>query len=72
MKRRPCRLCHTGVSHRPGIAYRLLLYVVMNFLVVPLSAASPGSRAPTSVVLTVAVHAFFICLPIAWFAARAA
>lgn len=72
MKRRPCRVCDTGVSHRPGIAYGLLLYVVMNFVVVPLSAASPGSRDPTWIVLTVAVHAFFIGLPIAWFAARAA
>ncbi|HEY9504375.1 MAG TPA: hypothetical protein VIQ27_00275 [Gemmatimonadales bacterium] len=44
----------------------------MNFVVVPLSAASPGSRDPTWIVLTVAVHAFFIGLPIAWFAARAA
>ena len=55
-----------------GIAYGLLLYVVMNFIVVPLSAAGAGSRDPTWIALTVAVHAFLIGLPIALFASRAA
>ena len=55
-----------------GVAYGLLLYVVMNLVVVPLSAASPGSRDPTWIALTVAVHAFLVGLPIAWFAGRAA
>lgn len=55
-----------------GVAYGLLLYVVMNLVVVPLSAASPGSRDPTWIALTVAVHAFLVGLPIAWFASRAA
>jgi uncharacterized membrane protein YagU involved in acid resistance len=54
-----------------GIAYGLLLYVVMNYVVVPLSAAGPGSSDPTWIALTVAVHAFFVGLPIAWFASRA-
>jgi hypothetical protein len=39
---------------------------------VPLSAAPAGSRDPTWIALTVAVHAFFIGVPIAWFAGRAA
>ena len=39
-----------------GIAYGLLLYVVMNYIVVPLSAAGPGSRDPTWITMTVAVH----------------
>jgi hypothetical protein len=62
------------LARRPvplGIAYGLLLYVVMNFVVVPLSAASAGSRDPTWIALTVAVHAFLIGLPIALFASRA-
>ena len=62
------------LARRPiplGIAYGLLLYVVMNFIVVPLSAASPGSRDPTWIALTVAAHAFLVGLPIAWFASRA-
>jgi hypothetical protein len=44
----------------------------MNFVVVQLSAASAGSRDPTWIALTVAVHAFLIGLPIALFASRAA
>jgi uncharacterized membrane protein YagU involved in acid resistance len=55
-----------------GIAYGLLLYVVMNYIVVPLSAASPGSSDPTWMTLTVAAHAFLVGIPIAWFASRAA
>jgi len=65
----------TVLVRRPvplGIAYGLLLYVVMNFVVVPLSAASAGSRDPTWIALTVAVHAFLIGLPIALLASRAA
>jgi uncharacterized membrane protein YagU involved in acid resistance len=62
------------LARRPvpfGLAYGLLLYVVMNLVVVPLSAASPGSRDPVWVALTVAVHAVFVGVPIAWFASRA-
>ena len=54
-----------------GIAYGLLLYVIMNFVVLPLSAANSGSRDPTWIALTVAVHAFLIGLPIALFSRRA-
>ena len=54
-----------------GIAYGLVLYVVMNFVVVPLSAASGGSQDPLWITLTIIVHAFLVGLPIAWFAARA-
>jgi uncharacterized membrane protein YagU involved in acid resistance len=63
----------TVLVRRPvplGIAYGLLLYVVMNYVVVPLSAAGPGSRDPTWITMTIAVHAFLIGLPIAWFASR--
>jgi hypothetical protein len=65
----------TVLVRRPvsfGIAYGLLLYVVMNYIVVPLSAAGAGSRDPTWITMTVAVHAFLIGLPIALFASRAA
>ena len=63
------------LTRRPvplGIAYGLLLYVAMNYVVVPLSAAGGGSRDPLWITLTVAVHAFLVGLPIAWFASRAA
>lgn len=62
LARRPARF---------GIAYGLLLYVVMNHVVVPLSAAPGGSRDPLWIGLTIAAHAFLVGLPIAWFAARA-
>jgi hypothetical protein len=55
-----------------GITYGILLYVIMNYIVVPLSAAGGGSRDPTWIAMTVAVHAFLIGLPIAFFASRAA
>jgi uncharacterized membrane protein YagU involved in acid resistance len=61
------------LARRPvpaGIVYGLLLYVVMNLVVVPLSAAGPGSNDPVWIALTVAVHALFVGLPIAWFATR--
>jgi uncharacterized membrane protein YagU involved in acid resistance len=57
---------------RYGIAYGLILYVVMNHVVVPLSAASPGSRDPLWIGLTVAVHALLIGVPIALAVRRAA
>jgi uncharacterized membrane protein YagU involved in acid resistance len=63
------------LARRPvplGIAYGLLLYVIMNYIVVPLSAAGGGSRDPLWIGLSIAVHAFLIGLPIAWFAGRAA
>ena len=50
---------------RCGVAYGLTLYVVMNHVVVPLSAASAGSRDPLWIWLTVAVHALLIGVPIA-------
>jgi hypothetical protein len=50
---------------RFGVLYGLLLYVVMNFIVVPLSAAPAGSRDALWVVLCVVVHALLIGVPIA-------
>jgi hypothetical protein len=50
-----------------GAGYGLLLYAIMNFVVVPLSAASGGSKDPLWVALSVAVHVLFIGIPIAVF-----
>ena len=52
-----------------GAGYGLLLYIVMNGVVVPLSAARPGSKDPLWVGMSVAVHMLLIGVPIA-FAAR--
>ncbi|HEY7613301.1 MAG TPA: hypothetical protein VH764_09925 [Gemmatimonadales bacterium] len=62
------------LARRPvplGIAYGLLLYVIMRYIVVPLSAAGGGSHDPLWIALSIAVHALLIGLPIAWFASRA-
>ena len=50
-----------------GVAYGLLLYAIMNYIVVPLSAAGGGSKDPLWVGLSVAVHMFLIGVPIALF-----
>lgn len=54
-----------------GVAYGLLLYVIMNHIVVPLSAASPGPKDPLWIALGIAVHALLIGVPIALCARRA-
>lgn len=54
-----------------GPLYGVLLYGIMNYIVVPLSAANPGSRNLVWVVLSIAVHAFLIGTPCAIFARRA-
>jgi hypothetical protein len=54
-----------------GAAYGLLLYGLMNHVVVPLSAAGPGSKDPLWIGLSVAVHALLIGIPIALFARHA-
>ncbi len=54
-----------------GPMYGLLLYGIMNYIVVPLSAANPGSRNLLWVLLSIAVHALLIGTPCAVFARRA-
>lgn len=49
-----------------GAAYGLLLYVIMNAIVVPLSAAS-GSDDPLWILVSIGVHAFLVGMPIALF-----
>ena len=48
-----------------GAIYGLLLYAVMNYVVVPLSAASPGPRDPLWIGLSILVHMSLIGVPIA-------
>jgi hypothetical protein len=51
-----------------GAAYGLLLYGIMNYVVVPLSAAGGGgAKDPLWVGLSVVVHMFLIGAPIALF-----
>jgi len=49
-----------------GAGYGLILYGVMNYIVVPLSAAAHGGpKDPLWVGLSVVVHMFLIGVPIA-------
>ena len=64
----------SALGQRPlvyGAAYGLALYGVMNYIVVPLSAAGPGSKDPLWIGLSIAVHVLLIGVPIALFARRA-
>jgi hypothetical protein len=54
-----------------GAGYGLLLYAVMNYVVVPLSAAGSGSKDPLWITLSIVVHALLIGVPIAYFSRRA-
>ena len=55
-----------------GAAYGLVLYFVMNYIVVPLSAAGGGGSGPALwVALSIIVHALLIGVPIALFARKA-
>jgi uncharacterized membrane protein YagU involved in acid resistance len=47
-----------------GAAYGLALYVFMNYIVVPLSAAGPSSKDPLWIVLSIVVHALLVGIPI--------
>src|SRR3989442_10752818 len=53
-----------------GAAYGLLLYGIMNYVVLPLSAAGPGAKDPFWIVLSIAVHAVFVGGPIPLFCRR--
>jgi uncharacterized membrane protein YagU involved in acid resistance len=55
-----------------GIGYGILVYIFMNYVVIPLSnAARPKSFNPLWVSLSVIVHMFLIGLPAALFAKAA-
>lgn len=54
-----------------GAGYGLILYAVMNYGVVPLSAAGPGSKDPLWIALSVAVHVLLVGIPIALITRRA-
>jgi hypothetical protein len=57
---------------RYGALYGLLLYAVMTYVVVPLSAApAGGARNPLWVACSVLAHVVLVGWPCAWFARRA-
>jgi hypothetical protein len=52
-------------SYLCGAGYGLMLYGIMNYIVVPLSAAGPGSTDRLWVTLSIVVHIALIGIPIA-------
>jgi hypothetical protein len=54
-----------------GAAYGVFLYVVMNYVVVPLSRAAAGSKDVLWVTLSVLAHMVLVGIPCAVFARRA-
>jgi hypothetical protein len=54
-----------------GAGYGLLVYGVMNYIVVPLSAAGGGSKDPLWISLSILVHMFLVGVPIALTTRRA-
>jgi uncharacterized membrane protein YagU involved in acid resistance len=54
-----------------GALYGLVLYVMMTYIVVPLSAAGPGSKDPLWITLSIVAHVLLVGLPIAVFTRRA-
>jgi hypothetical protein len=55
-----------------GMLYGLAVYVIMNFVVLPLSAASIGPRTTPVLVNGLLIHTFGVGLPSALFARAAA
>ena len=56
---------------RCGAVYGLGLWLVMNYVVIPLSLASRGSADAVWIGLSILVHMFLIGVPIAFFTRRA-
>src|SRR5262249_13144210 len=54
-----------------GTIYALLVYGVINYIVLPMSAAGSGSKDPLWIGLSILVHMFLIGVPCAVFARRA-
>ena len=55
-----------------GLLYGVGVWVVMNYVVIPLSRTSRGANIPVWIVCSIIVHALLIGLPAALFSARVA
>lgn len=62
------------LARRPivaGAGYGVGIYIVMNYIVVPLSRAAPGGDQPLEVMISgIAVHMLFVGVPIALITTR--
>ena len=65
---------YPSLTRRPlitGSLFGIVVYLVMNFVVIPLSRIGPRPLPPAIVVVTgVLVHMFLVGVPIAWGARR--
>ena len=62
-----------GLARRPllyGPPYGIIAWAVMQYIVIPLSAAPAGSRAPAVIANGILIHIFGVGLPAALAAAR--
>lgn len=55
-----------------GLVYGMIAYIVMNYVVIPLSAASPGRFSLRTFLPAFIGHAFLVGLPVALIARRSA
>src|SRR5262249_6596681 len=53
-----------------GIQYGVVVYLVMYWMVMPLSAAPPGRPVLSATVIAILTHMFCVGLPIVWAASR--
>jgi hypothetical protein len=64
-----------ALNRRPvvsGVVYGVIVWVVMNYVVVPLSAIGRGPVLSTVTAIIIVVHMLFVGLPIALVVSRAA
>ena len=65
----PVLIRHAVVS---GLIYGMIAYLVMNYVVIPLSAATPGRFSWHTFLPAFIAHAFLVGLPLALLARRSA
>lgn len=55
-----------------GLLYGMIAYLVMNYIVIPLSRADSGTKSLQNFVIEIVGHAFLVGLPVALIARRSA
>jgi uncharacterized membrane protein YagU involved in acid resistance len=53
-----------------GAIYGVFIWLIMNFIVIPLSQITRSSFTPTGVAIGLLIHIFVIGIPIAWLTKR--
>ncbi len=50
-----------------GLTYGMIAYLIMNYVIIPLSNAVPGKFSLTNFIVAITAHAFLVGLPVALF-----